>query len=280
MKKRIMAALLCLSLLTGTAAVYAEEETGTTAASGSEKVDNLGTEGNKQFDEINYTSDSIEINAVAMQESPSLEHEHVYQVEIVWGDMAFAYGATDEITKTWKPENHTYTDNADEREKKWYLVDEESALTTLQLDAEGTYASTILTGTKQNHVVLINHSDNTVVANVKIEKNADFTFADDSQIAPTITQDVETFAKQNTATEDSANAESVNVELGYDKDTDRDGVGDDGLYSTENKSIAMFKVDMTGEPADGELNEEAQILAHIVIKLTPKQEENAGGGVT
>ena len=295
MRKRLMAALLCLCLLMGmwTAAAYAQDTivggdggqnndgdleinggspiegpSLSTGGSGLVIVDNIEstTDGNyATFDtetEVAYSKD-IDISAQAF-DSAIANATHVYKVEIVWGDMAFAWGATDEITKTWHPDDHSYTDDADDRENKWYLLDEATELTQLEYDTDGTYAS-VLSGTAQNYVVMFNHSDQPVNANVKITEiyqDAEDTGDADSDNITAALNPVEGFGTTATQAGDG----SYDYQLSYDTET---GV----IYSKANGTAAALSVGLDGEPADGVLNAETNTtVARITITLSIPQE--------
>lgn len=298
MRKRLMAALLCLCLMMGmwTTAAYASEIPDTeldgagdtiiegdgntpsdddpiieddgiiemlpTSSGNALTVDNIAsTTGSNyaEFDteaEVAYTQ-GIDIYAQAF-DSAIANATHVYKVEIVWGDMAFAWGATDEITKTWHPNEHSYTDDADSREKKWYLLDETTELTQLEYDTDGTYAS-ILSGTAQSYVVMFNHSDQPVNANVKIteiyQSAEDINNSDNIIAALT---PVDGFGSTATTAAD----DSYDYLLNYDTVT---GV----IYSKDNGTAAALSVGLDGEPVDGVLNADTNTtVARITITLS------------
>ena len=301
MKKRLMAALLCLCLLIGlcTAAAFASEtepDTNDTIV-GDDNTntddDNLeidgdspiempstGAEGNWVIADTvastmggNYAEFDADANAAYSRgidiyaqafDNAVANADHVYKVEIVWGDMKFAWGSTDQIVRTWQPDTHSYTSNEDSREEKWYLVNEGAELTKLEYDANGTYAG-VLTGTAQNYVVMFNHSDQPVNANVQIIDI--YNEADDADnqdnIVPSLTP-VESFGTSGTQAQDG----SFDFELDYDAET---GV----IYSTENGTAAAAYVSLSEAPADGVLNTTTDTtVARITIKLSiPQQTE-------
>ena len=284
MKKRFMAALLCLCLLTGvwTAAAYATDLEGGDAivmpstGSGSPlTVDNIEAttgEGYDVFDTANDIAYSKSIDIYAQAIDTAIENAGtVYKVEIVWGDMAFAWGADDKITKTWNPTDHSYSNDANQREKGWYLLDKENALTKLAYN-DGSY-SNILSGTAQNYVVMFNHSNAAVNANVKLTEI--YQGAEDTTNIDLITASLLPAAFGVTGT-GAANG-GYDYALSYDTES---GV----IYSTTNDTAAAAYVELTGQPNDGVLNASAPTtVAKITVTLSIPQEttpdpEQGGSG--
>lgn len=138
MIKRFLSLVLCLCLMSMATVALAE----------SKIFDNSAiTEGNA----------SQEINITAVAVSTSEENAAtVYSVEIVWGDMKFAWGYSSETTTaTWNPETHTYTyesktDDEDAKEG-WYMLNETTALSHTGAEELGL--------TTQDAVLVFNHSN-------------------------------------------------------------------------------------------------------------------------
>ena len=295
MKKRFMAALLCLCLLTGGAVAAAttanenETQTGNAAVSGGATgggtdtdgadaaatqtggwviADNLGSTADEEYVLFDTTaaeaaySTSVDIYAQAI-DTAYTNADRAYKVELVWGDMAFAWGATDAITKTWTPSDHSYDDNKDSRKEEWYLISD-AALTRLEYNDEaGTYDS-ILTGTQQNYVLMFNHSNAAVNANVKITEiyqgaeDEDTAATDSDNITATIAP-VESFGVAGTENE---------TEGGYDFALDFDDETE-VIYSGTNGTAGAACVTLANEPAENVLNETTSTtVARITVKIT------------
>lgn len=267
MKKRFMAALLCLCLLTGTfTAAYAGEIIADT-------LDSTTGDGYAEFDTSADEAYSMEADIYAQAfDNAIVNAQDVYKVEIVWGDMAFAWGATDEITKTWQPADHTYSSNANDRNEEWYLISD-SKLTKLEYNTDGTYDS-ILTGTTQNYVLMFNHSNQPVDANVKITEI--YQNAEDSSNSDNITAMLTLDNAFGTTAAENAADGGYDYALSYDTET---GV----IYSKENGTAAAAYVQLSGKPNDGVLNDTtpttvARITITLSIPETDESDINDEGG--
>lgn len=242
MKKRFLSALLCLCLLSGLLAV--------TVFADSVIADNLDTTTGDNYAE--FTSDTyskdIDIYAQAL-DSESTRKNDAYKVELVWGDMAFAWGSKVTETKKWDPTTHTYEVTEAKEEEGWWLIDDSTEL-SLSHDTGNAYAN-IVTGTKQNNVLMFNHSSKPVNANVSIA------VADaNSGITPSIAD--ASFGTTGTA----ANNGGLDFALDYDK---VGGV----VYSKENATAAAVSVSLANKPAEGVLNDTtAETVAIVTVQLS------------
>lgn len=148
MIKRFLSMVLCLCLLCTASVALADNEVDLP----DDKTANLGTE------------NSVNITAVAV-ESPDVTQVDVYSIEVVWGDMQFAYGYTKNTTKTWDPDTHefiyTVTGSTNEATEDWYMVNESKAL---ELDAANDVGLTT-----QNAVMVFNHSSQPVDVKIAID---------------------------------------------------------------------------------------------------------------
>ena len=138
MIKRFLSLVLCLCLMSMATVALADTTT----------FDHDAITGNE-------ASETIDITAVAVSTSEE-NAETIYSVEIVWGDMKFAWGYSSETTTaTWDPETHTYsyeskTDNEDAKEG-WYMLNETTALKHDGAEELGL--------TTQDAVLVFNHSN-------------------------------------------------------------------------------------------------------------------------
>lgn len=238
MKKRFMSALLCLCLLSGLLAA--------TAFADSVIADNLDAttgDGYAEFPADSAYQQQIDIYAQAL-DSDATRKNDTYKVELVWGDMAFAWGSKVTETKKWDPTTHTYGVTEEKETAGWWLIDETTPL-TLSHDADGSY-SNVVTGTKQNNVLMFNHSSKPVNANVSIA------LADaNSGISPSIAD--ASFGAVGAAAADG----SIDFALDYDK---VGGV----VYSKDNATAAAVAVSLANEPADGLLNDTTPTTVAVV----------------
>ena len=234
MKKRFMSALLCLCMLGGLLAATTFADPVFVTAD--------------DFDENGIYTTETDIFAVAMDGDGTVKND-AYKVEIVWGDMAFAWATEVTETQVWQPATHTYDIQTVHGESAWRLVDEDTAL-TLSRDADGAYTD-IVTGTKQSNVLLFNHSSKPVDANVSIVA-ADA----DSNITPSISD--ANFGAAGAVAEDG----SIDFALNYDE------VGGT-IYSKDNGTAAAVTVALEGAPKEGLLNKTAPThVATVTVQLS------------
>ena len=291
MRKRFMVALLCLCLLTGgLSAAYAtasEDDSGSGSDSGTqstvsftgELADNLDSTTNdgkspsgstyKTFNEaadVAYEK-GIDIYAQVGEAFETLT-VNVYQVELVWGDMAFAYGKADAIYQKWNTEKHKYepdTETAAQRDVEWYLINKGTPLKPKYYDE--TKHKTVLASTDQNYVVMFNHSDMPVNANVFLtDVNApDASAADDNILAVLKTNDDFGADVTNSAT------------AGYDYALAAAAANSD-IYANNNAAAALY-VEMDGSkgaPTTNALNDtNNRTVAKITVTFSlPTAQEN------
>lgn len=163
MNKRIITLLLTLCLLMGMAtAAFAEDATSGPSA-GTEDItgDSTFTSGANQTE--------IGVWAKLEDENITAVDEVEYNVELVWGDMTFAWGKNsqaenNEVVRNWDPETHTWdtNDEVDEANTGWYLVNEETALNSSY--------SFLPTDATQAHLYIYNHSTAAVDVNVAVNQ--------------------------------------------------------------------------------------------------------------
>jgi len=146
MNKKLISLLLCLCIFSSLAvSAFAETKV----------IDDTG------FD----TPYGVDITAIA-KNSDGTKTNHVYSVEIAWGNMQFAWGYVNSKESTWDPENHKWveTEIADENNtKEWYLVD----------DTGFTLEDTAADLTTNDAVLVFNHSSLPVDAQIAVTDEAD-----------------------------------------------------------------------------------------------------------
>lgn len=151
--KKIISMLLCVCLLSSMAVM---------AFADGEVSYPTGKTGN--FD----TPYSVDITAIASNSTATAQN-HNYSVEIIWGDMAFAWGYTAAKESTWDPDTHTWSEatniDTSTATKAWRLVTE-TALTD-----PGAVAANLTTN---DAVLVYNHSSLPVLAKIEID-NTDAT---------------------------------------------------------------------------------------------------------
>lgn len=255
MKKRLMAALLCLCLLMGTftAVAYAGEVI-------VDNLDNTSGDGYADFN-LDETAEyayamGVDITAQTFDNAKNVAGK-VYKVEIAWGDMAFAWGTTGEYTLDWKTSDHTYETSGDTRVTGWYLIDETTPL-SLFYDAESVY-SDVVSGTKQNYVALFNHSNGDVKANVKI---ADVNAPDAND--GTLDDNITALLKN----EDDFGAKATVVTENEEYDYVLTAAAENSEIYANDATAAALYVEMENEPAEGALNNtEHRSVARITVTL-------------
>lgn len=153
MNKKLISLALCLCLLSSMAvAAFADGEI------------SYPTNQTGNFD----TAYGVDITAIA-SDSTATAQKHAYSVEIIWGDMKFAWGYSAAKETTWDPETHTWSEETnidlDNATKEWRL------LTETALTADGAVAAGLTTN---DAVLIFNHSSLPVLANIAID-NTDTT---------------------------------------------------------------------------------------------------------
>lgn len=148
MNKRFLSLVLCMCML---------------CTAGVALADNEVTYPENQTTTFNTPVD-VEITAIAKNTAVE-DAEDVYSVEIVWGDMKFAYGYSSESTTAeWDPATHTYkmtTEDGNDATKGWYMLNESTSLTNTGAVELGL--------TTQDAVLVFNHSNKPVDVKIAIE---------------------------------------------------------------------------------------------------------------
>lgn len=236
--KRLISLILCLCMLSMGAVAFA--------------ADNKMTE--TATDDTDFGEGaSIDITAVATNKSEDAENT-VYSVEIVWGDMQWAYGFSGKTTVArWNPVTHTYdyykkdsdtgetTDNKlDSTAQDWYLKNEATALTNTGAEE--------IELTTQNAVMVFNHSNKPV--DVAISKT------DEDDKPDTITVNNFTASKGVTTANDDGKYELARGEKKV-------------VYSATNSTCVGGTIKVTGTPDESDLDEETPItLAKVSVTIS------------
>ena len=162
MIKRLLSLALCLCLLSTATVAFAANE-----SQSPDETTGL------------FAGKSVDITAIA--KNTAIENApDVYSVEIVWGDMAFAWGYEDPTANdpaasaaVWNPATHQYEINGTAvtaGDKAWYMPNTE-ALTVVygdKLEQGDTFVKTT-----QDSVMVFNHSSLPVDVAIAIDNTAD-----------------------------------------------------------------------------------------------------------
>ena len=209
-----------------------------------------------------YSNNSIDVTAKAQNEAPNASA--VYEVELVWGDMAFAWGTHDtageengqDYTLTWNPETHKYEDNGDEaltKEAGWYLISEETlTLPERGVDDAVESASSVVTTAKNDNVLIFNHSNAAVKAEITV--NEDTTDGSSEYDADTKLTNVSGYASTDSTTSDT----SIIYELPAAKLSD--------IYN--NDTTAVVQVAPTKTDVDAEDLKDVKTIATITVTIS------------
>ncbi len=180
--------------------------------------------------------DGTDIDISAILENDANSQGPRYTVEIVWGDMKFAWGFSEASGGEWDVETHTYlTVDGSEAYKTWYLVDD-SALTAGGAGQvkygwdDAAPAGENATDITNNHVLVINHSNEAVTCLARVEDS----IANDN-IVPTLTKEGNQIA---TSYEHAGYSWLRNDLLSGDNEL---GV----VYSSTNATHVLWRIDMT-----------------------------------
>ncbi len=145
---------------------------------GSEQAPSTGSVGTKvdvpgTIDEetgaVNF-GDTTSIPVYAILQNVDQDDSIKYSVEIVYGDMQFAWGFSEESGGVWNPETHQYETTEGDGStqtayKTWYLVND----AVLTAGGAASYDMEL----NNSHVLLVNHSNAPVQATLEITDNAD-----------------------------------------------------------------------------------------------------------
>lgn len=244
--KRLLSLILCLCMLSMGAVAFAD-------GSQSVTTDENG--------DLTNASASISITAVATNKSEEAE-DTVYSVEIVWGDMQWAYGFSGKTTVAkWNPEEHTYEyyeknseneatgDKLDSSKQGWYLVNEATALTNKGANA--------IKLTTQDAVMVFNHSNKPV--DVAISKT------DESNKPENIT--VGDFAA-------STGVKTQNKEGKYELARGEK----DRVYDKDNSTCVGGTITVSGTPGESDLNGVTPVtLAKVSVTISKHTEAAVDG---
>lgn len=159
MMKRFLSLVLCLCLMCTASIAFAATET--------QEPDESGA----------FEGATVPITAIAKSTAID-QNDAVYSVEIVWGDMKFAYGYSAETTTAvWVPSEHAYTvyendENGEVTEnvasKGWYMLNEETKLNvanSAKLDDNDDFILDT-----QDAVMVFNHSNRAVDVKIEVEE--------------------------------------------------------------------------------------------------------------
>lgn len=256
--KRILAMMLCLSLLCMGAVAIAEEEGETIASNPITYPD-----GSMDFDD----AESATVNITAIATSTSLkETPDVYSVEIVWGDMQFAYGyGAKETVAKWNPEKHIYEyfekDSDVEAKTGWYMLNEDE-----DLENDGAKAIGLTT---QDAVMVFNHSNQPVDVAIAIEQGSAI-----EALSAKFTSNATGAVNE---TEDTDN-NTKSYEL---KKATESVMNNEGEYTTDNRwvddgSCVFGQISITGMTDNVELPEDnAVTIASMTVTISKHADAEA-----
>lgn len=149
MFKRFLSLVLCLCLLGMASVAFADTDVQTPNPD-------------------NFAGKELDITAVATNTAEE-STTTVYSVEIVWGDMQFAYGYSSAVSEMqWNPETHMYDipvvkGTGAEANKGWYMLNEDTPVAVT--NPKQTDDSFI--PTTQDSIMVFNHSNATVDVEIK-----------------------------------------------------------------------------------------------------------------
>ena len=195
MIKRFLSLVLCLCLLSTATVALADNEV--TYPDGQTNFDN-----------------EVGVNITAIAKDTSITNaDDVYSIEIVWGDMKFAYGyGSGTTTATWNPETHEYevtnTSDNSEATKGWYMLNEGTEVKPSSTNFD-------LSAGTQDTVMVFNHSNQPVNAKIVITDEIDsenltatFTKSSGSEL---VEGSSDTYALEAGVEKDPYNADKANV---------------------------------------------------------------------
>lgn len=171
MSKRFISLILCLCMLCMGTIALADD----TPAPVTTDVVDLDSAPDHDPAEADNMGDlgkgySTDITAIAENDTETVTPIK-YSVEIVWGDMQFAWGYVYTEEEIWDPETHTYKtvtigDDGFNGTKDWYMVNNDEG------DALKNAGAVAMDLTTQDAVLVFNHSNAPVDAKIDIDNSA------------------------------------------------------------------------------------------------------------
>ena len=168
MTKKLIAILLTLCLLLGmTAAAFAEEIT----YPGGTFIDQEDTDGTLDTDdELDTNSTSLEVRAV-LKNTDAADDPIVYNVELIWGNMLWAWGNDGGYTY-WDPVDHVEI-TVGNTVNGWYLLSDETLSVTYNANRDfgdgETKSATVTDLGEQSDLLVFNHSNAPVDVKVTVD---------------------------------------------------------------------------------------------------------------